>query len=92
MPSLSTDEKMKIVILSFDPNANLQGILKKYDITRPEFREMKELFLKGARKALSTAPRDRDTQEIRRSLEQIRKDLTRFVKRGDGDSGTGKKS
>jgi len=82
MSKLSVEEKLKMVILSFDPNANLEGICKKYGITHPRFREIKETFMKGARKALSASPTDRDTHEIRRNLEEVRKDLKRFLDRG----------
>ena len=87
MAKLSTDEKMKIVLLSFDPNANVEGICKKYGITHGRFRELKETFLKGARRALSASASDRDTQEIRKDLEQVRKDLTRFLKPGSKGGG-----
>lgn len=81
MSNFTVDEKMKIVILGFDPKANIDGICKKYGITQAEFREWKDLFLRGAKTALSK--RSRDTQEIRRNLEQTREELTRFLRRGE---------
>jgi serine/threonine protein kinase len=51
------------------------------DITHAQLRGWKEIFLKGAKKALSA--RSRDTQEIRKNLEQVRKDLTKFLKKKD---------
>ena len=87
MSKLSIDEKMKIVTLSFDPNANIEGICKKYGIKHSRFREIKETFMKGARKALSVSPADRDTQEIRKNLEEVRKDLKRFLDGGGSGDG-----
>ena len=85
MSKISVDEKMKAVILSFDSKANLDGICRKYGVTQGQLREWKDLFLKGARKALTNPSRERDTQEIRKNLEQVRKDLTRFLLPGERD-------
>ncbi|MHC4600407.1 MAG: transposase [Planctomycetota bacterium] len=81
MSKLTVEEKMKAVILTFDANANLEGICQRYGVTMAELRNWKEIFLKGAKQALSS--RSRDTQEIRQNLEQVRKDLTRFLKKGE---------
>jgi|GEM_PF-3129629 len=83
MSHFSVDEKMKIVILGFDPKANLEGICRKYGITTAQFRQWKELFLKGAKAALSRPSQSRDTQEIRKNLDKVRKELTRFLKADD---------
>lgn len=81
MSKTTVDEKMKAVILTFDSNANLEGICRRYGITQAQLRSWREIFLKGAKKALSA--RSRDTQEIRKNLEQVRKDLTKFLRKKD---------
>ena len=82
MSEVSVDEKMKIVILGFDPKANLAGICKKFGITLPQYREWRDLFLEGARQALSRPPHKRDTGEIRRDLEKTREQLKKFLDSG----------
>ncbi|MHC5038635.1 MAG: transposase [Planctomycetota bacterium] len=83
MPKFTVDEKVKIVVLTFDPSANLDGICRKYGITMSQLREWKETFIRGAKQALSRP--SRDTQEIRKNLEQVRKDLTRFLHKKENE-------
>jgi transposase-like protein len=84
MSDLSVDEKMKVVILGFDPKANLAGICKKFGITMAQYRDWRDVFLEGARLALSRPPRSRDTSEIRRDLEKTRVQLRKFLEPGAG--------
>jgi len=86
MNDLSVDEKIKIVILGFDPKANLAGICKKFGITLAQHREWRDLFLEGARQALARPSRNRDTGEIRRDLEKTREQLKKFLDAGANPS------
>ncbi|MCU0724079.1 MAG: hypothetical protein MUC63_10795, partial [Planctomycetes bacterium] len=82
MNEISVDEKIKIVVLGFDPKANLAGICKKFGITMNQYREWRDLFLEGARQALSKPQHGRDTGEIRRDLEKTRLQLRKFLEAG----------
>ena len=79
MDKFTADQKMKIVILSFDPAANIDGICKKYEVTVAQLRDWKTRFLEGARAALAKPDNKRDTQEIRKDLEKTRVQLKKFL-------------